>query len=61
MDAAPRDGSRVLAASSLGGRPLFVEIVKWSAEDRRWVSWYGTQVVQPTYFMLLPDPPEVDG
>jgi hypothetical protein len=57
MESAPLDGTRVLGASRLDGRPFFVEIVKWSRDEDAWTSWYGTRAVQPSLWMPLPDAP----
>lgn len=61
IDEAPRDGACVLVASVLAPYPPFVEIGKWDVADEeapKWVSWYGTRIVQPFAFMPLPTPPE---
>lgn len=50
----PRDGTRILAASSLEGRPYIEEIAKWDKDAKCWVSGYGTRIVQPTLWMPLP-------
>lgn len=50
----PRDGSRILVASSLDGRAYFEEIAKWDKDTKLWMSWYGTRIVQPKYWMPLP-------
>lgn len=54
IESAPKDGTSILVASRLSPWPPFVEIAKWDPQLALWVSWYGTQIVQPYQWTAKP-------